>query len=404
MQIESLKIPLNALDALNSLRKLLEKDFNHNYRYGIGFKRISGEFIEDELVIVVYVPKKKPQDKIPLSLRVPMKYEGFHTDVVESQNTLISDSSSYNPLRGGIQISPPPLPGFPGEFGTLGCIVRKRSGGGRLFLTCEHVVSNTDPITKLELHNTQNQIMFQPASNTPNSAIGKCIEASIPVDAAIIEPTSSHGISNTIQEIGYVKGSCPSNLVMIGDKVRKRGRTTGVTTGLVRVVLPAQPATPQSIEIQGVNFNGGFPYPSARFADHGDSGACIVNERQEIVGLLNLITDNTGITALATLIDPIRDALKIEVAVDPVITSITPNSAVITSPVPVVIGGFGFDSPNQVYFGNDSAVIVQESPTQLKVYPPVMLASTTIDVRVKNKWGDISEIVPESKFEYRPLI
>lgn len=396
---EPIKVPPEAFNALTSLKQSLGR--NTKYRFGIGIKTKSGEF-QDQLSLIVYVPEKKLPEQIAPSEMVPSVFEGFPTDVVEAQKILITDTDA---LCGGMDIGHTPINDPTGTAhilaGTLGCVVRRRSDNRRHFLTCEHVVShkNCDVLDEKgrcdgpNLHDYQYMSMHQPANDSPFSIIGQCVEASIDLDAAIINPTSSRSISNTIKEIGPLKGK--NKIVNLCEPVWKYGKTTGKTNGLVKSIIP----------------NGTQPYyeivsvpAQTRFADHGDSGSVIVNSQQEVVALLFGITDESGTTGLATMIDPICDELNIDIAVGPVITSITPNSAVITSISPVVIEGYGFDSPTIVTFGGVAAAVLQETPTRLEVIPPPMLVSTVVDVRIENKWGDISENGPTSKFEYLPIV
>jgi hypothetical protein len=145
-------------------------------------------------------------------------------------------------------------------------------------------------------------------------------------------------------------------------------------------------------------------FPLGRIVDHGDSGAAVVNNQQEIVALLKAATDETGTNAIATLITPIQDALQIDIVVTPIISSITPDSAIITALGTVLIDGVGFDPPAQVFFGGVPTAITQQTSTRLEVFPPPMLVSTTVDVRVTNKWGDSSEPDPLAVFKYLPIV
>jgi hypothetical protein len=77
------------------------------------------------------------------------------------------------------------------------------------------------------------------------------------------------------------------------------------------------------------------------------------------------MTDETGTNAIATLIAPIQDAFQIDIVVTPIISAITPDSAIITALGPVLIDGVVFDPPAQVVFGGVPAAI---PPTD--VHPP----------------------------------
>jgi hypothetical protein len=89
--------------------------------------------------------------------------------------------------------------------------------------------------------------------------------------------------------------------------------------------------------------------------------------------------------------------------VTPIISSITPNPAIITALGPIVIEGIGFDTPAQVFFGNTPAAVLQQTATRLEVFPVPMLVATTVDVKVVNKWGDASEPSPAAVFHYLPV-
>lgn len=424
-------IPPEAWDALESLRQTLGETADE-YDFGIGFKRTAGKFL-NELALIIYVPEKKPSEEIPSSKKIPSESKGFPTDVVENHITLLSDTERYDTLRGGIEISPRLTVingvGYP-EAGTLGVVVRRLSNGKKLFLTCEHVASHgiPDPNNpngeKINVHDAVGQEIFQPMDN-PNSpepkpsVIGICIASSTDLDAAIIDPELSNpkdpippkrAISSEIKEIGPVMGK--NTIKELGEHVRKRGKTTGLTTGWICALRGIHDKDQANeFEISPWEYYGKY----SDFCDHGDSGSAVLNYQNEVVGLLQSVRclSSGGYayycpTAFATRIDPILEALgkeindKIDIAVDPVIYSITPNYWD-PSLGPVVIEGFGFESPNQVYFGDALAQVLLETPTHLEVIPPQGPDASVFDVRVCNKWQDFSEPGPESMFEYKTV-
>jgi IPT/TIG domain len=386
------EIPAEAFRALSSLKRRLGGD-KSQYRFGVGLKRTGGQVL-DEVTLIVYVPRKRPPAELDPSELVPPEHEQYRTDVVELKYIPLADSKPYDPLRGGIEISPRVLHFIVGR-GTLGCVVRRRSDGQKLLLTNEHVASHADA-NGVNLHDALNQHIFQPsdgAGMTDASIIGHCIAADAALDAALILPNSSRGLKNSVEDIGNIRGT---NTIELWEQVRKRGRTTGLTSGLVLVVIAGPSGVPEEVEFVG------FPFDS-RIADHGDSGSVVVNNRQEIVGLLKAATDETGTNAIATLIAPIQNAFQIEIAVTPIISSIPPGSAVIPALGPVVIDGVGFDPPAQVFFGGVPTSIIQQTSTRLEVSPPASFVPTTVDVRVTNKWGDSSEPDPLAVFKYLPI-
>lgn len=362
------------------------------YRYGVGLKR-SGSEILDELSLIVYVSKKLPVAELPPEQRVPSEHEDFRTDVVQARFTRLADSAPYDPLLAGIEISPSAVQTSRGalriERGTIGCVMRRRTDGKRLLLTCAHVASHNDD-HDVDLHDWIGQSIYHPADSEPNAiVIGSCVEADDDLDAALIEPNGSRSLINVIRDIGPQRGSGTVNL---WDPVRKRGRTTGLTNAVVVAFLSDAAGNPRTIEFVGS--------PPAQIVDHGDSGSALVNSRQEVVGLVSAMNDESGMNGLATLIAPIRDRFQADVVTMPAIALIEPASAVVTALGTVTIEGVGFDPPAQVFFGDTPAPVLGQTATRLDVLPPPRLVATTVDVTVTNRWGDSSDPAPTSRFQY----
>lgn len=105
---------------------------------GVGPKITAGKHT-GEHGIVVFLEKKRPLSELSANEVVPAEIDGVKTDVQEAgrPRLLSEDTSSYRPLRGGIQIEPGG--GF-GGHGTLGCIARSDALDAVFALTCEHVV------------------------------------------------------------------------------------------------------------------------------------------------------------------------------------------------------------------------------------------------------------------------
>jgi hypothetical protein len=97
------------------------------------------------------------------------------------------------------------------------------------------------------------------------------------------------------------------------ESVSKRGAATGLTSGLVVAVFPDL-----STGLIGGMIIDTFPF-GGTFAWRGDSGSVIVNQRNEIVGLLHQadpqfdpIGTLVGARGLAQSIDRAMDALQID--------------------------------------------------------------------------------------------
>jgi hypothetical protein len=163
--------PPEAFMTLSSLKRRLGGD-KSKYRFGVGLKRIGGRVL-DEVALIVYVPKKLPAAELDPSELVPSEHEHYRTDVVEWKYIPIADAQLYNPLRGGIEISPIGVHTgviFRVGRGTLGCVVRRRSDGQKLLLTCEHVASHDD-VNGVNLHDALNQDIFQPSDGEGTASI-----------------------------------------------------------------------------------------------------------------------------------------------------------------------------------------------------------------------------------------
>jgi hypothetical protein len=187
--------------------------------------------------------------------------------------------------------------------------------------------------------------------------------------------------------------------------VKKRGRTTGLTFGvLVAVVLDNAQYNVIRLVIAGE--------VDALFCWEGDSGSAVLNVENEVIGLLyamdlEQVDANGNPTAAhgsARPIDTVRDALDIEIAVSPpVITQISPNTAagVLANGGWTQIDGWGFDASSTVTFGGVDAITVTfASPRRLIVVPPVLAISAQVDVLVTNSLGEQSLPSPGAVFTY----
>jgi len=130
------------------------------------------------------------------------------------------------------------------------------------------------------------------------------------VDCAIARITGQPGFTNEIQDIGFVFGSAPLNgagsTVVPGDRVMKRGRTTGLTTGTV--VSGRTPVGTKSDQIE-IRPDAGVP----KFAYKGDSGSVVVNDQNVVVGLLWSIDAATETLGFANLITNVTAAMGITI-------------------------------------------------------------------------------------------
>ena len=284
---------------------------------GTGYK-VRGKQTTDELCIVVMVRRKLPETALPALALVPPVVDGVSTDVVQVGDLWAQQARTerWRPAPGGVSIGHYQI-----TAGTIASAVRDRATGARLILSNNHVLANgndaemgdpilqpgpadrgrvpEDTIAKLERFCT---IEFGTSPSTCPVALGvakaanalaglvgskhrlKAFQsqatASNVVDAAVARPADDADILDEILDIGVVKGTTTASL---GMSVRKSGRTTALTTGVV-VILNGT-----------VLINYG-PERIARFEDQiitncicegGDSGSLLVaGESLRAVGLL----------------------------------------------------------------------------------------------------------------------
>jgi hypothetical protein len=251
---------------------------------GIGLKTIDGKST-DTFAIVVFVLKKKPLNEIPLNERVATEYEGFPIDVIESDlPEPLADENKYRPVEAGCQI------GIGNGYGTLGCFVKDKEDESICILSNQHVLQKV------------NEVVFQSTLHTRKDEIGrtKRVVYSQYVDGGIASFVKTK-YTPDILEIGYVQGAHKITQKDVGSTVRKRGRTTGLTTGVLNV-----------INYYGYRADGSECYDQLAptlLTEHGDSGSVVVNDENKIIGM---VWGKNNTTVMVDSIDHILSELNIE--------------------------------------------------------------------------------------------
>lgn len=297
---------------------------------GIGYKIVDGKQT-DELTLICSVDKKYPASKLRKQDFIPPVLEGIHTDIIETGVIKALHTNRHRPAPGGVSIGHVDI-----TAGTLGCVV-KNFGDYRYILSNNHVLACSndaalgDPILQPGSHDSgthpddhiANLVDFVPINfiDTPSgcpisrgftniingilSIIGsktrlqsvKQTETNL-VDAAIARPIQDDYISNEIMEIGKIVG-VKNNI--LGMKIKKSGRTTGLTTG----------------EVQQIDVTVNVQYGEGKiaiFTDQlmagamsagGDSGSTILTEDNYLTGLLFAGSDTT------TIYSPIKNVFEL---------------------------------------------------------------------------------------------
>ncbi len=297
---------------------------------GVGRKVVAGEET-DELAIVASVIAKRPRETLPPGELVPPTVDGVPTDVVRTGPIFAFQNprDRFRPAPGGVSLGHASI-----TAGTLGCLVRKQ---GRLYiLSNNHVIANSndaavgDPILQpgsadggrnpadlIARLSEWVPIEFEGGDggggspcaiagaaagilNTAAAAVGSRTRlrpvrvdaapaaAANLVDCAIAEPLDEADVSPEILQIGSIAGLAEGTL---GMSIKKSGRTTGLTTGTIQQI---------DVTVQ-VSYG---PGRVATFVDQllagpisqgGDSGSAVLNDANQLVGLLFAGSINTTI-------------------------------------------------------------------------------------------------------------
>src|SRR5213594_231571 len=280
---------------------------------GIGNKMIRGRET-GEPCIVVFVEAKRPEAQLRHRDVVPKAFGAVRTDVVETgrfharrseQAMDLERTKRIRPAPGGVSIGHVQI-----TAGTLGLLARRH--GRPVILSNNHVLANQNaghvgdsilqpgPADGGRLQDTIARlvdfvpIQFKEPQPGPIARFlarlfGPLLRAAgwglkrLPsgrsnlVDAAVAEPIETRIVAPEILGIGRVRGTTEPD---IGLRVRKSGRTTGVTAGRITAIDA----------VVEVDYDG----PTAIFREQivsdllskgGDSGSLVVDEGRHAVRL-----------------------------------------------------------------------------------------------------------------------
>jgi len=259
--------------------------------------------------IRVGVKEKVPLAQLKKKDIIPRSLQGMETDVFPTEEITalaIDRKAKHRPAPGGVSIGHPSV-----TAGTLGMVVRK---AGRRILSNNHVLAHSNAakigddawqpgsydgggIAECIGHLSE----FVPIGFTGDGSgclggiIGKVLApifATIAelfgltpraitnkVDAAIARPSRDEDVSDEILEIGKPTGYGEAK---VSDKLKKSGRTTAVTQGDVIAIDG----------VSNVNYGDGRvaifedQIITSAMSEGGDSGSAVLNQQNEVVGLL----------------------------------------------------------------------------------------------------------------------
>jgi hypothetical protein len=276
---------------------------------GVGAKEVGGS-ITDEFAFRIYVDEKRPPDAIAPGEHIPPAIKHILTDViVASASDVLADTSKRRPLKGGFQVKNEFVQGGDGDFlaGTLGCLAEVDIVTRDLVgLTCEHVIMAGQSNLTIKV----GQPDYSTCCCCVCGQIGAVINSrkNDKVDCAIVHldediraEVVSGGTANLIE--GFASPISGVAQAVCFEAVRKRGRTTGVTSGQVVDVIY------ESSQIL-IHPTGG----AARFAERGDSGSVIVNGSDRVIGLLWATDVPTRTKGVANHIGEVMREMNIRIA------------------------------------------------------------------------------------------
>jgi len=248
--------------------KLMKK--NNVIGVGIGFKETKGQKTE-RLSLVVFVKKKKVLSELASKDIIPIEIKGIVTDVKEAGNITIHGSSQ-------VQVGDSIGHYLSSIDGTFAAVVRDVSSKSKLILSSNHILANWNNAQKGDaiLHPSpiaggimpqdriaelERFIYIRFEGGDDDNGEGICpiakgltgianfianilgskyrlipmriVQAANEADAAVAKPLNEDDIADIIPDIGVVNDTSDPEL---GRSVRKRGRTTGITTGIIQAL------------------------------------------------------------------------------------------------------------------------------------------------------------------------
>ncbi len=307
-----------ALEGVRAARAANEEDLlarENVVGVAVGRKVVAGRET-NETCIVVYVERKQAEARLRRRDIVPKTVDGIPTDVVATgafralpllESLAVSHTKRLRPAPGGVSIAHEKV-----TAGTLG-VLAHRTSGEAVILSNNHVLANSnearrgdpilqpgpydgggpkDAIARLEdfvpivfsereldglgklLQRTLGRILAPMGLGLRRLPTGK---TNI-VDAALAAPLAPDLVAPDILEIGRVSGTAAAAL---GTRVKKSGRTTGLTRGQVT-------GLEATVEVDYGGKTAVFrgQIVSDILSKGGDSGSLIVDESNRALGLL----------------------------------------------------------------------------------------------------------------------
>src|SRR5262245_49733557 len=311
---------------------------------GIGWKEIQGR-ITDDPVLRVYVRRKFPRhDLKPVDI-VPGRVEGSDTDVVSCQTGVpaVGMDIFAAPLTSGCLVSnlrgvlhDPSIHHQASGLGTLGffAIINGNRRREVVLVTSRHVLLahgagcgapiynpifsqrgengvirrySLEPVATIVHEGAEGNHLFQYAGEQPAEYFVDCAAARMLVEPSVPRFIPGDGIGSHVLLRGVARMHPLDAVGGRAPRVRKIGGATGTTFGrVVDVAAPVEvsssPTRLNNLVIRGVGDS---------FVEPGDSGALVLNDRDEAVGIVWGRNDRDPRVAYACHIHPVLDRLDV---------------------------------------------------------------------------------------------
>ena len=234
---------------------------------GYGITRGSGEHIS------VLVERITPE--IESLFRKGIRGQPIKLIEIGHVVALSDRTAEFRPLVGGISVGHEKI-----TAGTLGSIVYDKDTNQPLILSNCHVLANSD--TPNEERATVGDPILQPGAYDYGTEIVATlydwipIQNEITIDAAIALPITD--ISNYILDIPCITGITNPK---IGTKIKKSGRTTGLTEG---EIISVESTLDVDYGFGSIRLTDQFV--TTYMSDPGDSGSLGITNDNKVVGLL----------------------------------------------------------------------------------------------------------------------
>jgi hypothetical protein len=272
---------------------------------GLGGRVRSGRRI-NELVLKVYVTKKLPAEELDPAGLVPAEFEGIPTDVAEQPATgsllqgppagkpepppsTHGDARRQRPLKGGSRAQVD-LSGA--GFGTLGCMLTAAGDASKVYaLTNWHVLVADESTPTAGTTKAGQPTNDDSVTRCCSAIVGKVAGGGWQPDVGAVSLDPGMQWCADILEIGAVSGQRPITPTEAQNHVavRKRGERSGLTGGTVESIgktFTVGGRTYNDVMVVVPNADPSQGSIPLFFAVPGDSGSALVNEANEVVGLV----------------------------------------------------------------------------------------------------------------------